>query len=421
MDILPDDAPAPRLCHLIKWPDFDGYGFNLHAERSNPGQFIGKIDDESPAQLAGLREADRIVEVNGVNINNENHRQVVERIKSNAQETKLLVVDSATDLWYKEHDLVVKSSMLNVVYIKTPVPRPQPDSPRAKFHTNNTNMMDSATTQTPTTSSNSIDSTASTPDNELMHQQGAGPQLVASSSLSPSTVGSSLETSDYNDDSIEHQHTTSTPQAAPVGSAAATATTATTPAKVLPSPPPMSPDSGKGDEESAPNNACMIIEAEINRQSPVKQLQQYQRQQQQQQQVAGDQDEPVISQREVIDTSTVARATSGAGKVKSEDQQQQQDEQEEKHFEPDSLSNSALDTQQQVDAQTLEDGKLGGATVCQVSKARVDFFSNQLSFFSLSLSLCFCLCVCATLFTFTCSHLLACVCTWPYLYRYKYR
>ena len=49
VDTFPDDAPAPRLCHLIKWHDFDGYGFNLHAERSNPGQFIGKIDDDSPA------------------------------------------------------------------------------------------------------------------------------------------------------------------------------------------------------------------------------------------------------------------------------------------------------------------------------------------------------------------------------------
>ena len=73
---LPPDAPAPRLCHLIKWPDFDGYGFNLHAEKSKCGQFVGKVDDQSPAQAAGLREGDRIIEVNGVNIANENHRQV---------------------------------------------------------------------------------------------------------------------------------------------------------------------------------------------------------------------------------------------------------------------------------------------------------------------------------------------------------
>ena len=73
---LPPDSPAPRLCHLIKWSDFDGYGFNLHADRSKSGQFVGKVDANSPAQSAGLREGDRIIEVNGVNIANENHRQV---------------------------------------------------------------------------------------------------------------------------------------------------------------------------------------------------------------------------------------------------------------------------------------------------------------------------------------------------------
>lgn len=79
MDVseLPADAPAPRLCHLVKWSDFDGYGFNLHAEKSKTGQFVGKVDERSPAQAAGLREGDRIIEVNGVNIANENHRQVL--------------------------------------------------------------------------------------------------------------------------------------------------------------------------------------------------------------------------------------------------------------------------------------------------------------------------------------------------------
>jgi len=121
---LPEDAPEPRLCHLIKWPDFDGYGFNLHAEKAKSGQFIGKVDDESPAQTAGLRENDRIIEVNGVNIANENHRQVVERIKSVPNETKLLVVDEAADKWYKERKIVVKSNFPNVIHMKTPVPRP---------------------------------------------------------------------------------------------------------------------------------------------------------------------------------------------------------------------------------------------------------------------------------------------------------
>ena len=65
---LPDNAPRPRLCHVTKWPDFDGYGFNLHAEKSRPGQFIGQVDELSPAEMSGLKEGDRIVEVSLVSL-----------------------------------------------------------------------------------------------------------------------------------------------------------------------------------------------------------------------------------------------------------------------------------------------------------------------------------------------------------------
>jgi predicted metalloprotease with PDZ domain len=59
-------APRPRLCHIVKWPDFDGYGFNLHSEKNRSGQYIGKVDPGSPADAAGLREGDKIVEVVGL-------------------------------------------------------------------------------------------------------------------------------------------------------------------------------------------------------------------------------------------------------------------------------------------------------------------------------------------------------------------
>ncbi|XP_044741006.1 Na(+)/H(+) exchange regulatory cofactor NHE-RF2-like [Chrysoperla carnea] len=86
-----------RLCHIIKSPKFEGYGFNLHAEKSKPGQFIGKVDEGSPAEAAGLRQGDRILQVNGVDIANENHKQVVERIKQDPNETKLLVCSPNTE------------------------------------------------------------------------------------------------------------------------------------------------------------------------------------------------------------------------------------------------------------------------------------------------------------------------------------
>lgn len=84
--------PNARLCHVIKSDNFDGYGFNLHADKGKPGQYIGKVDEGSPAEVAGLRQGDRILEVNGVSIHEENHKQVVQRIKARPGETELLVV-----------------------------------------------------------------------------------------------------------------------------------------------------------------------------------------------------------------------------------------------------------------------------------------------------------------------------------------
>ncbi|XP_017879191.1 Na(+)/H(+) exchange regulatory cofactor NHE-RF1 [Ceratina calcarata] len=119
-----DKVPCARLCHVVKWEDFDGYGFNLHAEKGKNGQFIGKVDDGSPSQAAGLRQGDRIVEVNEINIANETHKQVVERIKAFPSETKLLVVDQEADEYFRANNIVIKGTMANVKVIKTPEKNP---------------------------------------------------------------------------------------------------------------------------------------------------------------------------------------------------------------------------------------------------------------------------------------------------------
>lgn len=103
-----------RLCHMVKRADFDGYGFNLHAEKGKPGQYIGKVDDNSPAESAGLKQGDRIIEVNGVNIGNETHKQVVARIKAIADEVQLLVVDPSV-VSVSNNNQVIDGSTTNSV------------------------------------------------------------------------------------------------------------------------------------------------------------------------------------------------------------------------------------------------------------------------------------------------------------------
>uniref|UniRef100_A0A8C1U877 Na(+)/H(+) exchange regulatory cofactor NHE-RF n=1 Tax=Cyprinus carpio TaxID=7962 RepID=A0A8C1U877_CYPCA len=90
----------PRLCHLVRTET--GYGFNLHSERSRPGQYIRALDPGSPADRAGLKPQDRLIEVNGVNIESMRHAEVVAFIKNGGNETRLLVVDPDTDEHFKK-------------------------------------------------------------------------------------------------------------------------------------------------------------------------------------------------------------------------------------------------------------------------------------------------------------------------------
>ncbi|XP_029954275.1 Na(+)/H(+) exchange regulatory cofactor NHE-RF1a [Salarias fasciatus] len=94
-----DDGPRPRLCHLKKGST--GYGFNLHSEKTRPGQFIRAVDDDSPAQRAGLRAQDKIIQVNGVSVVGMQHSEVVAAIKAGGDETRLLVVDPETEEFFK--------------------------------------------------------------------------------------------------------------------------------------------------------------------------------------------------------------------------------------------------------------------------------------------------------------------------------
>ncbi|KAM9844176.1 Na(+)/H(+) exchange regulatory cofactor NHE-RF1 [Aulostomus maculatus] len=89
----------PRLCVIQR--EANGYGFNLHSERARPGQYIRAVDEDSPAERAGLQPKDRIVQVNGVSVEGKTHSEVVAAIKAGGSETRLLVVDPDTDAFFK--------------------------------------------------------------------------------------------------------------------------------------------------------------------------------------------------------------------------------------------------------------------------------------------------------------------------------
>ncbi|KAJ8253184.1 hypothetical protein GJAV_G00210040 [Gymnothorax javanicus] len=96
LNLLPN---KPRIADLTKGSD--GYGFYLRADQNMEGHIIKDIDRGSPAEGAGLRDMDRLVAVNGQEVESLGHEQVVERIRQCGESCSLLVVDEDTDKMYK--------------------------------------------------------------------------------------------------------------------------------------------------------------------------------------------------------------------------------------------------------------------------------------------------------------------------------
>ncbi|XP_060752387.1 Na(+)/H(+) exchange regulatory cofactor NHE-RF1a [Tachysurus vachellii] len=93
----------PRLCVLEKGSD--GYGFHLHGEKNKVGQFIRLVEPGSPAETSGLKPGDKLVFVNGDNVDGESHQQVVSRIRGVTGALELIVVDADTAEYLRKHNL----------------------------------------------------------------------------------------------------------------------------------------------------------------------------------------------------------------------------------------------------------------------------------------------------------------------------
>lgn len=69
----------------------------LVAEKNQKGAFISRVEDGSPAAAGGLRSGDRLIEVNGVNVEEETHPGITSRILAVPGCLELLVVDDVSD------------------------------------------------------------------------------------------------------------------------------------------------------------------------------------------------------------------------------------------------------------------------------------------------------------------------------------
>jgi len=70
--------------------------------------------------VAGLKEGDRLVEVNGVSVESEPYNEVFRRIKAAGDHISLLVVDCATEQYLRQHDVIIDGQMTQVLRVTCP-------------------------------------------------------------------------------------------------------------------------------------------------------------------------------------------------------------------------------------------------------------------------------------------------------------
>ncbi|XP_060799850.1 Na(+)/H(+) exchange regulatory cofactor NHE-RF4 isoform X1 [Neoarius graeffei] len=83
----------PKTLHLTQGPQ--GYGFFLRQEKLTTGQIahlLREIDPCSPAEAAGMEDGDLLLAVNGEQVENSEHEDIVSRIRQSGQQVTLTTI-----------------------------------------------------------------------------------------------------------------------------------------------------------------------------------------------------------------------------------------------------------------------------------------------------------------------------------------
>uniref|UniRef100_A0A8C6FQI1 PDZ domain containing 1 n=1 Tax=Moschus moschiferus TaxID=68415 RepID=A0A8C6FQI1_MOSMO len=96
----------PRLCYLVK--EAGSYGFSLKTVQGKNGVYMTDIKPQGVAMKAGVLVDDHLIEVNGENVEDASHEEVVEKVKKSGSRITFLLVDKETDKHHNEQKIKVK-------------------------------------------------------------------------------------------------------------------------------------------------------------------------------------------------------------------------------------------------------------------------------------------------------------------------
>ncbi|NWV34758.1 NHRF3 protein, partial [Grantiella picta] len=111
-------APQPRLCYLVK--EETGYGFSLKSTGGQKGLFIVELSSQGAAAKAGVQNNDRLIEINGENVENDTHEEVVEKVKKSENHVMFLLSNEETDHYFTSQRMALskESASLRLLPLK---------------------------------------------------------------------------------------------------------------------------------------------------------------------------------------------------------------------------------------------------------------------------------------------------------------
>ncbi|XP_069058727.1 Na(+)/H(+) exchange regulatory cofactor NHE-RF3 [Pleurodeles waltl] len=105
-------AQKPRICYLVK--NKKGYGFSLKTTQGQKGLFLTALAPEGVALKAGVKDNDRLIEVNGDNVENATHDEVAAKVKQSGDTVVFLVIDKDSYKFYNDSKISLKGEMADL-------------------------------------------------------------------------------------------------------------------------------------------------------------------------------------------------------------------------------------------------------------------------------------------------------------------
>lgn len=103
--------------------------------------FVSDVTKNSPAAVCGLRDGDRIIEINGSPIDSLTYETILDKIKQHMalDDLELLVLDKKSVNWYRDRQYPITSRTLpTIIHIETIINDSSNDSQSSEVPPTNT-------------------------------------------------------------------------------------------------------------------------------------------------------------------------------------------------------------------------------------------------------------------------------------------